>query len=163
MDGFLIFAVLFSVTVDTFRPAMFHRFHIQTGKIPMINIKQIKTTNNQYFTNFPLMLHSNIEAKTAGITIPLSLSCYGEVSSSSIMPSSEGSSSECGNGIIEESEVCDGTSLNGETCVSQGYDSGTLACSSDCSSFDVSDFSSEGSLDGSSDSDSSEDNSNNYK
>ena len=38
MDGFLIFAVLFSVTVDTFRPAMFHRFHIQTGKIPMINM-----------------------------------------------------------------------------------------------------------------------------
>lgn len=44
----------------------------------------------------------------------------------------------CGNGVIETGEVCDGSNLGGETCVSQGYDSGTLTCSSDCASFDTS-------------------------
>ncbi len=45
---------------------------------------------------------------------------------------------ECGNNIKEESEVCDGTDLGGETCESQGFYSGTLACLPDCSGFDTS-------------------------
>ena len=44
----------------------------------------------------------------------------------------------CGNNLIEVSEACDGTDLGGETCVSQGYDSGILSCLSDCSGFDTS-------------------------
>jgi hypothetical protein len=50
----------------------------------------------------------------------------------------------CGDNIIQnpnqndEPEVCDGTSLGGETCLSQGFEGGTLACNSDCLSFDVS-------------------------
>jgi hypothetical protein len=44
----------------------------------------------------------------------------------------------CGNGVIETGEVCDGSNVGEETCVSQGYDSGTLACSSDCTSFNTS-------------------------
>jgi hypothetical protein len=43
----------------------------------------------------------------------------------------------CGNSIIDSGETCDGTNLNGETCSSRGYKSGTLACKSDCS-FDAS-------------------------
>lgn len=44
----------------------------------------------------------------------------------------------CGNNVKEIGEVCDGTDLNGESCSSQGYDSGALSCLSDCSSFDTS-------------------------
>ena len=47
-------------------------------------------------------------------------------------------SSLCGDDIIEGNEVCDGSSLNSETCQSQGFDSGSLTCSSDCLSFDTS-------------------------
>ncbi|MEJ2267747.1 MAG: putative metal-binding motif-containing protein [Nanoarchaeota archaeon] len=45
---------------------------------------------------------------------------------------------ECSNDVIDSGEVCDGTDLGEETCVSQGFDSGTLACSEDCQSFDTS-------------------------
>lgn len=40
----------------------------------------------------------------------------------------------CGNDILETyiGEQCDGTDLGGETCVSLGYDSGSLACKQDC-------------------------------
>lgn len=42
----------------------------------------------------------------------------------------------CGNDVIEGSEQCDG-SVGEETCVSQGYASGTLSCNTDCT-FDIS-------------------------
>jgi hypothetical protein len=38
----------------------------------------------------------------------------------------------CGNGRIEAGESCDGTALNGSTCVSLGFGAGTLSCSSSC-------------------------------
>ncbi|MCD4759496.1 hypothetical protein K8R33_01255 [archaeon] len=38
----------------------------------------------------------------------------------------------CGDGFLDSGEVCEGGNLNGETCASQGFDSGTLACSGDC-------------------------------
>jgi hypothetical protein len=38
----------------------------------------------------------------------------------------------CGNGVIEDGEQCDGTSLNGQTCVTQGFAKGTLSCTSSC-------------------------------
>jgi calcineurin-like phosphoesterase family protein/purple acid phosphatase-like protein/PKD domain-containing protein len=43
----------------------------------------------------------------------------------------------CGNGIREGTEVCDGTQLNGETCQSLGFSSGTLHCRANCSGFDI--------------------------
>ena len=43
----------------------------------------------------------------------------------------------CGNGSVDSGEDCDGAALDGETCLSQGYDAGALGCSSSCS-FDVS-------------------------
>ncbi|MCL5008790.1 MAG: hypothetical protein M1400_00415, partial [Patescibacteria group bacterium] len=41
-------------------------------------------------------------------------------------------SSLCGNGVINPGEQCDGSNLNGQTCSSQGYVSGTLSCNSNC-------------------------------
>ncbi len=39
---------------------------------------------------------------------------------------------ECGNGVWEYPEECDGDELRGATCESLGYSGGTLACSAEC-------------------------------
>lgn len=44
---------------------------------------------------------------------------------------------QCGNSSVDPGEVCDGNNLGGETCTSLGSGSGTLACSSNCQTFDV--------------------------
>lgn len=42
----------------------------------------------------------------------------------------------CGNSVIDSGEACDGSSLNGQTCVTQGFSGGgTLACNSSCTGF----------------------------
>lgn len=38
----------------------------------------------------------------------------------------------CGDGFRDASETCDGADLNSATCASQGFDAGTLSCSSAC-------------------------------
>jgi len=43
----------------------------------------------------------------------------------------------CGNNVIEGSEICDGTDLNGQTCASQGYGDGELRCVGNCLAFDT--------------------------
>ncbi|MEK6875655.1 MAG: hypothetical protein AABX30_03150 [Nanoarchaeota archaeon] len=43
----------------------------------------------------------------------------------------------CGDNLKDTNEICDGTDLNRQTCISQGFLSGNLACSSDCLSFDT--------------------------
>lgn len=45
---------------------------------------------------------------------------------------------ECGNSIAELGEACDGEDLSGETCSSQGFNGGSLACLADCGDFDTS-------------------------
>lgn len=50
----------------------------------------------------------------------------------------------CGDGIIQNpngysiNEICERNKLNGETCISQGFDGGLLYCLRDCLSFDTS-------------------------
>lgn len=41
---------------------------------------------------------------------------------------------QCGNNVREGAEVCDGTDLASQTCVTQGYASGTLSCHANCGS-----------------------------
>ena len=41
----------------------------------------------------------------------------------------EAAAAVCGNNIIETGEECDGTNLGGESCISLGFDGGTLHCS----------------------------------
>ena len=43
----------------------------------------------------------------------------------------------CGNGVAEFGEKCDGENLQGHTCQTQGFNSGTLSCSGSCT-FDTS-------------------------
>jgi hypothetical protein len=38
----------------------------------------------------------------------------------------------CGDGFLDPGETCDGADLNSATCASQGFDTGTLSCSSAC-------------------------------
>ncbi|MGM0597400.1 MAG: hypothetical protein ACQES9_10220, partial [Myxococcota bacterium] len=47
---------------------------------------------------------------------------------------------ECGNGIIEGDEVCDGTNLGDTTSCSdlEGFTGGELACDENCMDYDVS-------------------------
>lgn len=47
----------------------------------------------------------------------------------------EGIAAQCGNGILESGERCDGAALGDATCASRGFDEGQLACASDCLSF----------------------------
>src|SRR6185436_16293287 len=46
-----------------------------------------------------------------------------------------GATQTCGNNLREGTEVCDGTDLAGQTCVSQGFTGGTLACNGTCGGF----------------------------
>ncbi len=47
----------------------------------------------------------------------------------------------CGDNQVdaEDGEACDGTHLNGNSCVLLGYHGGTLACAADCAGYDESD------------------------
>ena len=38
----------------------------------------------------------------------------------------------CGDGKVQASELCDGSDLDGQTCLSLGFDGGQLACAADC-------------------------------
>lgn len=40
---------------------------------------------------------------------------------------------ECGNGMVEVNEECDGVELDGQTCETFGYSGGTLVCNATCS------------------------------
>jgi hypothetical protein len=44
----------------------------------------------------------------------------------------------CGDKVAEPPEVCDGTDLAGDDCLSQGFTGGTLGCAADCTAFDIS-------------------------
>jgi parallel beta-helix repeat protein len=43
----------------------------------------------------------------------------------------------CGNGVIDGSEVCDGTNLGGASCAGFGYDAGDLLCCPGCQDFNL--------------------------
>lgn len=46
---------------------------------------------------------------------------------------------ECGDGVAEADEVCDGEDLDGETCESLGFEGGALRCADNCLEFDTND------------------------
>ncbi len=53
-------------------------------------------------------------------------------SASYALESSLQTGASCGDGFVDPGEDCDSGDLDGGTCVTQGFDSGTLACSSTC-------------------------------
>jgi hypothetical protein len=44
----------------------------------------------------------------------------------------------CGDGVVDLAETCEAGELGGATCLSLGFDGGTLACASDCLGYDTS-------------------------
>ena len=44
----------------------------------------------------------------------------------------------CGNGVIDQGEVCDGVNLAGQDCTLHGFPSGALMCAPSCLAFDTS-------------------------
>ncbi|MBC8072057.1 MAG: hypothetical protein IAG13_27290 [Deltaproteobacteria bacterium] len=67
-----------------------------------------------------------------------SSSSEGESSSSDSSGSSTETGDLCGNDMLDDGEVCDGSDLAGQDCASQDFDGGTLGCNASCSAFDTS-------------------------
>lgn len=42
------------------------------------------------------------------------------------------SDADCGNGLVDSGEDCDGSDLNDGSCIAAGFDDGTLSCTNDC-------------------------------
>jgi len=66
-----------------------------------------------------------------GGTLTCSPNCLGVDTSGCV------AAGRCGDGVIQTAagEVCDGALLDGQTCTSQGYHGGVLACDADCRAF----------------------------
>lgn len=47
-------------------------------------------------------------------------------------PADAGAFAECGNGVLEGAEACDGEDLAGRSCYSRGFGGGLLRCSAEC-------------------------------
>ena len=45
----------------------------------------------------------------------------------------------CGSDTVDGAEVCDGSDLDGQTCIDRGFAGGELACSGHCQVFDTAD------------------------
>lgn len=43
----------------------------------------------------------------------------------------------CGDDLVDEGEICDGSDLAGDSCEAHGYSGGVLACAADCASVDL--------------------------
>jgi len=54
------------------------------------------------------------------------------------VPDGDGASALCGNGVIDDGELCDGDALGGATCESRGLDGGDLRCADSCEAYDES-------------------------
>ena len=48
-----------------------------------------------------------------------------------------GALATCGNGNVDDQEVCDGSALNAATCETLGLGTGSLACASNCQQYDT--------------------------
>ncbi len=96
----------------------------------------IDTVEN-VFVNAPASGTWTIEVRAAAINQDAHLATPAADAVFSLVATTGGSAPApfCGNNLIEGAEVCDGTNLNGQTCVSQGFTGGTLSCNAVCSAF----------------------------
>ena len=61
------------------------------------------------------------------------IACVDCVAQSKICDQTTGNCiSACGNGVINPGEQCDGANMNGKTCITEGFDGGTLTCNATC-------------------------------
>ena len=63
---------------------------------------------------------------------------YGGSSSHRDRKAGAGDCAACGDHALQVSETCDGSDIGGQTCQSQGFQEGLLACATTCQAFDTS-------------------------
>ncbi len=78
----------------------------------------------------PRKLKQNISA--AILCLSLGFFAFSLVSRADIDVQVTATVEGCGDGAIGAGEECDGANLNGASCVSQGFDGGTLSCGTFC-------------------------------
>ena len=82
--------------------------------------------------NCPLDANNQVATGCTPPTGEPSICAYPGVSGSGFQVSAVGPTinpiNECGDGVKGTSESCDGSDLGGQTCISQGFSGGTLAC-----------------------------------
>jgi len=86
-----------------------------------------------FLSNIPRTDYNNYDR---GTTWDIGSLQFGSVptpdDSSVVTPVDPSPTAVCGNGVIESGEQCDGASLNGSSCATQGFAGGALSCSSSC-------------------------------
>lgn len=113
---------------------------------PSLNVSEIKTA--LYETADPI---NSAESTCYGVvrqrgsnywigTVPCTSDHYGAgiVDAFAAVNYAPPSEPVCGNNLTESGEVCDGSDLAGETCMTHEFDAGDLICNSDCSGFNTS-------------------------
>ncbi len=66
------------------------------------------------------------------VTVGLVVQCTTKFPRSHIPDAGPDTAVECGNGVIDEGEECDGADLDGQTCQDRGHDGGELGCALNC-------------------------------
>jgi hypothetical protein len=78
-------------------------------------------------------MHRQILGVVAATVLVIGVSCSKEKTAGTTPDGGDSTPpAECGNGVRVGSEQCDLADLAGRTCISLGYDGGTLACTSTC-------------------------------
>ena len=88
-----------------------------------------------------LLIQGDTNYEIEGSVDPIAGNIEGETSYE--IQSGDAFGAYCGDNFIDSGESCDGSALNSQTCASQGYDGGTLSCTSACA-YDVTQCSSGG-------------------
>ena len=79
--------------------------------------------------HYGAMIANSLLFGTVMVLAPLATGCSDD---------DRGGGEQCGNGVVEGNELCDGADLNGQTCSDVGnYSGGDLSCNTDCT-FDTS-------------------------
>jgi alpha-tubulin suppressor-like RCC1 family protein len=79
-----------------------------------------------------------VTAYSPGFTVVTAQTSDATTDSGRIGASATISVTNCGNGVIDDGEECDGSNLGGSSCVLQGFTEGALVCAEDCT-FDTTD------------------------
>ena len=110
-----------------------------SGDCPVVDYRQCEGNSSVHYTRYcNNTVCGSIEDSRINCTLSEEV-CNPEDGECTISPQS----TSCGNGVQQDLngdgkvEQCDGTDLNGQTCVNLGWEGGTLACNSTCG-FDTS-------------------------
>ncbi|MBM5790076.1 hypothetical protein FJZ23_03260 [Candidatus Parcubacteria bacterium] len=108
---------------------------MSVGAITSASYRLFPEQGFQSLQNYATNTSSGSRLQSTNYRLDGSLDSYvGRGTSSSYRQDSGSASFQyyCGDGFIDPGEICDGADLNGQTCGTLGFASGTLSCSSTC-------------------------------